>query len=128
MGGPKDVDEFIKAAPKEARTKLQQVRSAIREGAPEAIEEISYGMPFYRFRGESGFRARLCYFGLKKKTLVFYTRPLFLERYLDEVGPYMTTKSALHFSLDGPIPLPLIRKLVKEGNRKHRAERSTDPD
>jgi uncharacterized protein YdhG (YjbR/CyaY superfamily) len=63
----KNVDEYITAAPKEVQPKLREVRAAIREAAPEAVESISYGMPFYSFKGESGFKARLCYFGLLKR-------------------------------------------------------------
>ena len=100
---------------------LREIRAAIREAAPDAVESISYGMPFYSFKGESGFQARLCYFGFLKKRVVFYTRPLVLEDHKDEVGSYMTAKSALQFPLDGPIPTRLIKKLVRTGIRKHRA-------
>ncbi len=91
--------------------------------APAADESISYGMPFYSFEGEKGFKARLCYFGLakSKKKIVFYTRPVYLEEYKEEVQPYLTTKLALQFSLDQPIPVSLIKKIVRNGKRKHQA-------
>jgi len=41
----KNVDEYIADAPKEMREKLREIRTAIRSGAPNAIEKISYGMP-----------------------------------------------------------------------------------
>ena len=117
------VDEYISRAPEGAQAKLGDIRAAIREAAPEAVESISYGMPFYSFKGESGFQARLCYFGLlkKKNKIAFYTRPLFVEEYRKEVEAYMTTKSALQFPLDQPIPVHLIKKLVRNGIRKHEA-------
>lgn len=121
MGGSKDVESFIEAAPKAVQPKLRELRTAIREAAPDAVENISYGMLFYSFRGESGFGARLCYFGLLKKNAVFYTRPAFLEEYEEEVEPYRSTKSALHFRLDRPIPVRLIKKLVRNGVKKHTA-------
>ena len=43
----KNVDAYIAAAPKEVQPKLREVRTAIREVAPAAVESISYGMPFY---------------------------------------------------------------------------------
>jgi uncharacterized protein YdhG (YjbR/CyaY superfamily) len=120
----KGVDAYIDNTPKEVQPKLREIRAAIREAAPDAVESISYGMPFYSFRGESGFQARLCYFGLlknkNKKKIVFYTRPMYLEEYMDEVKTYLTTKSAVHFPLDRPIPIRLIKKLVKNGIRKHK--------
>jgi uncharacterized protein YdhG (YjbR/CyaY superfamily) len=116
----KSVDEYLGSVPKEVQPKLRQIRSAIRKAAPKAVESISYGMPFYSFRGESGFGARLCYFGLlKSKKIAFYTRPLFLEDYKDEVEKYLSTKSALQFSFESPIPAQLIKKIVRNGIRKH---------
>jgi uncharacterized protein YdhG (YjbR/CyaY superfamily) len=117
------VDTYIENAPKEVQSKLKEIRGAIRDTAPDATESISYGMPFYSFKGESGFKARLCYFGLlkSKKKIAFYTRPVFLEGHKDEVESYLTTKSALQFRLDRPIPVQLIKKIVKDGIRKHKA-------
>ena len=58
---PKDVDEYIEGAPKEVQGKLKEFRAAIREVAPTAVERISYGMPYYDYKG------RLAYFSLAKK-------------------------------------------------------------
>jgi uncharacterized protein YdhG (YjbR/CyaY superfamily) len=121
MAPAKNVDAYIENAPKEVQAKLREIRAAITDAAPNAVESISYGMPFYSFKGETGFQARLCYFGLvaNKKKVAFYMRPLAFEDYKDEVEPYMTTKSALRFPLDQPIPVQLIKKLVRNGIRKH---------
>jgi len=120
-----EVDEYISRAPSDAQAKLKEIRAVVKEAAPDAKESISYGMPYYSFKGEAGFKSRLCYFGLNKskKRVVFYSRPVFLEEYADDVKPYLTSKSALQFPLDGPIPIPLIKKLVKNGIRKHKAGR-----
>ncbi|SRR5579863_8251694 len=118
----KGVEEYIENAPEQVQPKLKELRSAIRQAAPDAIESISYGMPFYGFRGESGFNARLCYFGFlkSKKKIVFYTRPAYLEEYADDAKKYSTAKSALQFSLEEPTPIQLIKRIVRNGVRKHR--------
>lgn len=100
MSGATEVDAYIDGAPNEVRPRLRQLRRAIRQSAPAAVESMSYGMPFYSFKGETGFGARLCYFGLRKRKFVFYTRPVFLEEHADEVKRYQSAKSALHFALD----------------------------
>jgi uncharacterized protein YdhG (YjbR/CyaY superfamily) len=122
----KDVDDYVAAAPSMARPNLRRLRAAIREAAPDAVESMSYGMPHYSFRGESGFASRLCYFGLVKgkDKIAFYTRPQYLEGSDDEVAPYLSTRSALRFPVDRPLPLRLIKKIVRHGVRKH-ASRST---
>ena len=122
MNQAKNVDAYIENASKDVQPKLRMMRSAIKEAAPDSVETISYGMPFYSFKGESGFHARLCYFALlkNKNKIAFYIRPMFLEEHLEEVGPFLTTKSALQFPLDKPVPIQLIKKLVRAGIRKHK--------
>jgi uncharacterized protein YdhG (YjbR/CyaY superfamily) len=66
---PKDVDEYIAGAPEETQDKLQKIRMAIREAAPTAVESISYGIPYYDYRG------RLAWFGLAKAHIGLYVRP-----------------------------------------------------
>jgi uncharacterized protein YdhG (YjbR/CyaY superfamily) len=110
---PKSVDEYLTAAPKEARPKLREVRAAIREVAPNAVESISYGMPFYSYKGKQGIKGRLCYFGLLKGNIGFYLRPPVIEEHMDELAEYARTKSALKFPLDNTMPVQLIKKLVR---------------
>jgi uncharacterized protein YdhG (YjbR/CyaY superfamily) len=110
---PKSVEGYITAAPKEAQPKLREVRAAIREVAPNAVEGISYGMPFYSYKGKQGIEGRLCYFGLLKASIGFYLRPPVIEEHMDELAEYASSKSALQFPLDSPMPVPLIKKLVR---------------
>jgi uncharacterized protein YdhG (YjbR/CyaY superfamily) len=117
----KSVDDYIRSASVEARSVLRKVRSAVREAAPDAEESISYGMPFYSYRGEVGVERRLCYFGLRGSRVGFYLRPKDLEPYSEETAKYQGTKSALLFPLDQPIPITLIKKLVRDAAKRHRA-------
>jgi len=115
------VDQYIRAAPVEARAVLRKVRAAIREAAPDADESISYGMPFYGYPGEVGIDRRLCYFGLRRTSLRLYFRPRDLEPHTERIAGYRTSGSALRFPLDRPIPIPLIQRLVRDAVRRHRA-------
>lgn len=117
----KDVDEYIAAAREEAQPKLREVREAIRAVAPDVVESIGYGMPFYSYRGERGTKGRLCYFGLLKSNIGLYLRPPVIEEHMDELAGYKTTKSALQLPLDRPIPVSLIKKLVRDGMKRHEA-------
>jgi uncharacterized protein YdhG (YjbR/CyaY superfamily) len=113
---PKDVDEYIARATKEARGKLEEIRVAIREAAPTAVESISYRIPFYDYKG------RLAWFGLAKAHIGLYVRPPVIEEHKHELADYETTKSAVRFPLDKKIPVPLIKKLVKARMKKNDAE------
>jgi len=116
-----NVEDFIAAAPTDVQSKLNEVRAAIREVAPDIIESISYGMPFYSYRGETGINARLCYFALLKRSIGLYLRPPVIEDHKEELASYKTTKSAIQLPLDEPVPISLIKELVRDGIRNHNA-------
>ena len=116
-----NVDEYIASAPEETRPKLRQLREVIRQAAPDAVESISYGMPFYSFKGESGVNARLCYFGLTKDSIAFYMRPHVFAEHAAEVAEFKSAKSALHFPLQKSISASFIKKLVRTEIRMHGA-------
>lgn len=112
----KNVDAYISAAPKEAQKKLREVRAAIREAAPTAKESISYGMPFYEYKG------RLAWFGLAKAHVGLYLRPPVVEEHKKELADYETTKSTVRLPLNKKIPVPLIKRLVKARMKKNETE------
>lgn len=109
----KNVDEYIAQAPKEVQEKLQELRAVIRSTAPGAEERISYGMPYYEYKG------RLVYFQLWKKHIGFYVPTPVLEECQSELEGYETTKATVRFPLDEKLPLALIEKLVKARVRKN---------
>ncbi|HEV2226701.1 MAG TPA: DUF1801 domain-containing protein [Nitrososphaerales archaeon] len=117
----KSVDEYIDSAPKDVQPKLRQIRAAIRDVAPDAGESISYGMAFYNYKGESGYQGRFCYFGLQKAHIGLYIPPPIIEEHKDELAGYKTTKSALQLPLDKPIPILLVKKLVRDRLKRHAA-------
>jgi uncharacterized protein YdhG (YjbR/CyaY superfamily) len=113
----KSVDEYIAAAPKKAQARLKEIRKAIREATPAARESISYGMPYYYYKG------RLAWFGLHKTHIGLYLPPPVIEENKNELLNYATTKSSLHLLLNKRIPVPLVRKLVKARTKKNEANR-----
>jgi uncharacterized protein YdhG (YjbR/CyaY superfamily) len=121
MTPPRTVDQYIRAAPIELQPVLRKVRLAIQQAAPDSVESISYGMPFYSFRGEVGIERRLCYFGIQGTNLRLYFRPRDLEPHAQEIARYRSSKSALRFSVDEPIPRQLVKKIVSGADQRHRA-------
>src|SRR5579859_2415058 len=113
MNPVKNVDEYIAQAPQETRGKLQELRAAIQAAAPDAQERISYGMPYYDYKG------RLVYFQLWKKHIGFYIPTPVLEEHQSELQGYETTKATVRFPLDEQLPLALIEKLVQARVRKN---------
>jgi len=114
---PRSVDAYISAAPEEVQPKLREVRAAIKEVAPTAVESISYGMPYYSYRG------RLAWFGLHTAHVGLYLRPPVIEEHRRELAGYEITKSAVHLALDKKIPAALIKRLVRARMKMNEAER-----
>src|SRR5262245_52734440 len=107
MKKPKDVDAYIAAAPEHVRAKLRQLRAAIRQAAPKAIERMSYGMPCYAYNG------RGVYFAHAKAHVGLYVPPPIIDEHKAELKGYSTTKATVRLPLDQKLPITLIKKLVK---------------
>jgi uncharacterized protein YdhG (YjbR/CyaY superfamily) len=101
------VDEYIAAFPPEIQASLQAVRQAIREAAPQAEERISYGIPGYKLNGV------LVYFAAHKKHLGFYPAGTAIKTFQAELSAYKTSKGAVQFPFDQPLPLDLIDKIAR---------------
>lgn len=104
---PKNIDEYIAQFPEEVREVLQLVRMAVRGAAPQATETISYGMP--AFRGHSV----LVYFAANNRHLGFYPTPGPIQVFAADLADYQTSKGAIQFPYDEPMPLALIDKIVR---------------
>jgi uncharacterized protein YdhG (YjbR/CyaY superfamily) len=124
MAAAKSVDQYIRVAPVATQAVLREVRAAILEAAPDADESISYGMPFYSYKGEVGVERRLCYFGLQGANLTLYFRPKDLDPHAERIAKYRSTRSALRFPLVRPVPVPLLKQLVRDAVRQHRTRTS----
>ena len=110
----KDVNEYIAKAPKEVQERLNEIRATIKATAPNAEERISYGMPYYAYKG------RLVYFAYAKKHIGIYAifEPVRAE-YRSELKGYEMSKGTIRFPLDEKLPVDLIKKLVKAQMRKN---------
>jgi uncharacterized protein YdhG (YjbR/CyaY superfamily) len=113
MQNPKSVDEYIAQAPRGVQEKLKEVREAIKSVAPTAQEKISYGMPYY------GYKGRLVYFRLARNHIGIYIPPPIVAEYKDELKEYKTATSTVRFPLDEKLPVSLIKKLVLARMRKN---------
>ena len=113
------VGDYIRASPKEARRKLVQLRKIIGATAPKAVEGISYRMPYYNYNGT------LAYFAaFKNHVSIFIPTPV-IEEHKRELTGYETAKATVRFPLDKPLPVALIRKLIKARIAKNESKKKT---
>ncbi len=113
MKKAKTVGEYISSAPEEVKGKLIELRKIIKSTAPMAEEKISYGMPYY------GYKGRLVYFAYAKRHIGLYIMPKVLVDFEDEIKDLRTGRATLRLSLDKKLPTTLIKRLIKAGIRKN---------
>jgi uncharacterized protein YdhG (YjbR/CyaY superfamily) len=103
-----EIDEYLDALEEPKRTTLARLRQTILEIVPEAQQGISYGVPAFKIRGKTiagfaAFKGHLSY--LPHSGSVF-------PQLKEELKGYATSSGALRFSIDQPLPAPLVEKLI----------------
>ncbi len=104
---PKTIEEYIQAAPAETIPKLIQLHETIIEAAPDSIENLKWGMPAYSYE------KILVTFAFFKKHIGFYPMPSAMAHFEKKLGKYQTGKGSVQFPLDQPLPVTLIKQIVK---------------
>ena len=107
MNKAKNIDEYIGSFPKDIQKTLEQLRATIKKAAPAAEEKISYAMPTFVLNGN------LVHFAAYKNHIGFYPSPSPIEVFKDDLTGYITSKGAIQFPIDQPLPLDLITKIVR---------------
>jgi len=100
------VDTYLARVPEKQRAALEKVRAAIKAAAPKAVEGINWGMPGYKYKGYLGG------FAVFKDHLSFFPGST-LEAFQDDIKGFTTTKGSIHFTPESPIPVSLVKKIVR---------------
>jgi len=101
------IDQYILNFPIDLRNKLIKLRAIINENAPGAEEKISYQMPTFYLNGN------LVHFAAYKNHIGFYPTPSAIKFFSEELKEYKTSKGAIQFPIDEPLPYDLIKRIVE---------------
>ena len=112
------VEEYIDEFPPEVKLRLKAMRKAVIQAAPQAIENISYGMPAYKLNGKP-----LVYFAGYDHHIGFYATPTGHQAFAKELAKYKQGKGSVQFPHSEPLPLKLIERMVKVRTKKPRKEK-----
>lgn len=104
---PKTVDEYLAGVPEDARVVLERLRKTIKAAAPEASEQISYQIPYYKYHG------MVVSFAAFKEHLSFFPGTLAVKAFKDDLKEYDTSKGTIRFPVNKPLPSALVTKIVK---------------
>lgn len=102
-----NVDAYIAAFPPNVAGTLKQLRTIIRNSAPAAEEIISYAIPSYNLNG------MLVHFAGYARHIGFYPGAAGIANFVNELAKFKTSKGAVQFPVDEPLPISLIEKIVR---------------
>jgi uncharacterized protein YdhG (YjbR/CyaY superfamily) len=115
---PRDVDKYLAAVPEPARTTLNKLRAAIRSVVPpEATEAMSYGMPMFKYSGP------LVWFAAFSNHCSLFPTASIIDAFKDELKGFSTSKGTIHFPPDKPLPVALVKKMVKARVAQHESKK-----
>ncbi len=100
------VTEYIATAPKEARSRLREIRAILRSVAPNAKEVLKWGSPALMEN-----RILFSYTAHKSHINFMPTQPA-LEPFKKDLAQYKTGKDTIQFPYDKPLPKALIRRIA----------------
>ena len=103
----RDIDEYHALFPDYIQKILEQLRQTIKQAALQTIETISYGMPAFKQNKV------LVYYAVHKEHIDFSPTPNPIVHFKKELEKYHTSKGAIQFPVDTPLPFTLIKKMVK---------------
>lgn len=103
---PATIDDYLADLPADQRDALNLLRRQILAAAPVATERISYGMPGFKLHGV------LVWMAAGKAHCALYPSSLVAE-FADQLRGYQTSKGAIRFQPDRPLPPALIAAIVR---------------
>jgi uncharacterized protein YdhG (YjbR/CyaY superfamily) len=102
-----NIDEYIALFPADIQDRLRVIRAAIREAAPNATEKISWQMPTFYQHGN------VVHFAAFKDHISLFPGASGVEVFTDRLTAYKTSKGTIQFPYSQPIPLELVKEIVR---------------
>jgi len=116
---PQTIDQYLAPLSSDKRAALEKLRRTIKSAAPKAEECISYGVPTFKLGGRM-----LMSFGAASSHCALYPGASPVALFEKELASYSTSKGTVRFQPDRPLPVTLIRKLVRARVAENEERRS----
>lgn len=115
--GAAEVEAYLVRLPEPMHKALGHLRSVIHEAAPEAEEGLVYGGPGFRFHGSLvGYGAHTAHCAL------YPLNPALIVQFAEELAPFRTSKGAIQFTPEAPLPDTLVTRIVLARVAENRAK------
>ena len=101
------VEAYILSKSPEARRRLTELRSLLREVAPDASEALKWGKPAFI---EDGI---LFQYAALKNHISLHPTPSVIDALRDQLQSYEISQNTIRFSLVNPIPKELVLQIAE---------------
>lgn len=116
----KTIDDYLADIPEVQRTALEKLRHTILSVAPQATELISYQVPAFKYEG------MLVSMGVARNHCAFYVMSTaVVAAFKEELAAYDTSPGTIRFQPGEPLPVTLVKKLVKARMKENEALAAT---
>ncbi len=103
------VEAYLAALPTDQRVALENMRRIIRAAAPDAVEDLGYGMPRFKYRAKP-----LIAFAAWKKHLSLYAGYDPINRHRAELADFEIEQATIRLQPDRLLSDALLRTIVLE--------------
>jgi uncharacterized protein YdhG (YjbR/CyaY superfamily) len=103
------VRRYMASQPAKHRVALRTIRAAVCAAAPRAVEHFSYGIPGFRLNG----RPLIWYAAFKRHVSLYPVTAPIRRALATAIEGYETSTGTLRLPLDEPMPVALIKKIVR---------------
>ena len=103
------VRAYLAALPPRARRHMSEIRRIVRSVAPDAVESFSYRMPGFRLDN----RVFLYYAAFAAHCSIYPMGAKIRRAHAAALKGYKTSTGTIQFPLDKPLPVNLVKRLVK---------------
>jgi uncharacterized protein YdhG (YjbR/CyaY superfamily) len=103
------VSKYRAAAPAETRRRLKLIHDLVRRTSPKAVEVFSYGIPGFRLHD----KPFVWYAAFAQHISLYPMTGAIRRAHAKALKGYKTSTGTVQFPLDRPLPIPLIRKLIR---------------
>ena len=101
--------EYFAAQPPPVRKRLKAIRDIVRALAPDAVEVFSYRIPGFKLNG----KPLVWYAAFRQHTSLFPMTAAIRRANAAALKGYKTSTGTVQFPLDEPLPVALVKRLIK---------------
>lgn len=107
MAKPKSIAEYIAGAQPDSQKHLKEMYALAKQLVPDALEGLKWNMPAFSYK-----RILFTFAGFKHH-IGFYPTPSVITAHAKDLKVYVTKSGSVQFPHDKPLPLSLIKKMMK---------------